>query len=51
MNEEFQQALKAEDLDAIRTVRRLIATHGWAGADPTSVGLSSAGGSFRWITS
>jgi adenosine deaminase len=38
MNEEFQQALKAEDLEAIRTFPKAdLHNHGWAGADPASV--------------
>lgn len=38
MNEEFQQALKAEDLDAIRRCPKTdLHNHGWAGADPASV--------------
>jgi adenosine deaminase len=38
MNEEFQQALKAEDLDAIRRFPKAdLHNHGWAGAAPASV--------------
>jgi len=38
MNEGFQQALKAEDLDAIRSFPKAdLHNHGWAGADPASV--------------
>ena len=37
MNQEFQQALKAEDLDAIRRCPKTdLHNHGWMGADPTS---------------
>ena len=39
MNEAFQQALRAEDLDAIRRCPKTdLHNHGWAGADPASVG-------------
>ena len=39
MNEVFQQALRAEDLDAIRRCPKTdLHNHGWAGADPASVG-------------
>jgi adenosine deaminase len=39
MNEEFQQALKANDLDAIRRCPKAdLHNHGWAGADPAAVG-------------
>jgi adenosine deaminase len=39
MNEEFQKALKAEDLDAVRRCPKTdLHNHGWAGADPASVG-------------
>jgi adenosine deaminase len=39
MNEEFQQALRAGDLEAIRGVPKAdLHNHGWAGADPVSVG-------------
>jgi adenosine deaminase len=39
MNEDFRQALKAEDLDAIRRFPKAdLHNHGWAGADPASVG-------------
>jgi adenosine deaminase len=39
MNEEFQQALRAGDLEAIRRVPKAdLHNHGWAGADPASVG-------------
>ena len=38
MNEAFQQALRAEDLDAIRLCPKSdLHNHGWAGADPASV--------------
>jgi adenosine deaminase len=38
MNEEFQQALRAGDLDAIRVFPKAdLHNHGWAGADPASV--------------
>jgi adenosine deaminase len=38
MNEEFQQALRAEDLEAIRRCPKTdLHNHGWAGADPASV--------------
>ena len=38
MNEEFQQALKAEDLEAIRRFPKAdLHNHGWAGADPAAV--------------
>src|SRR3984893_14554106 len=38
MNEAFQQALKAEDLEAIRRCPKTdLHNHGWAGADPASV--------------
>ncbi len=38
MNETFQRALKAEDLDAIRGCPKTdLHNHGWAGADPLSV--------------
>jgi adenosine deaminase len=38
MNEAFQQALRAEDLDAIRRCSKTdLHNHGWAGADPASV--------------
>ena len=38
MNEEFQKALKAEDLDAIRRCPKTdLHNHGWAGADPVSI--------------
>jgi adenosine deaminase len=38
MNEEFQHALKAEDLDALRRFPKAdLHNHGWAGADPASV--------------
>ena len=38
MNEKFQQALRAEDLDAIRLCPKSdLHNHGWAGADPVSV--------------
>ncbi len=40
MNEEFQQALRAADLEAIRRVPKAdLHNHGWAGADPASVGV------------
>jgi adenosine deaminase len=39
MNEAFQRALRAEDLDAIRLCPKSdLHNHGWAGADPASVG-------------
>jgi hypothetical protein len=39
MNDEFQQALKAEDLDVVRNVPKAdLHNHGAAGADPVSVG-------------
>ncbi|MGB8682549.1 MAG: hypothetical protein WCD12_06675 [Candidatus Binatus sp.] len=39
MNEEFQRALKAGDLDAVRGFPKAdLHNHGWAGADPASVG-------------
>jgi adenosine deaminase len=39
MNEEFQQALRAGDLDAVRGFPKAdLHNHGWAGADPASVG-------------
>ncbi len=39
MNEEFQQALRAGDLEAIRRVPKAdLHNHGWAGADPAAVG-------------
>ena len=39
MNEEFQQALRAGDLEGIRRVPKAdLHNHGWAGADPASVG-------------
>jgi hypothetical protein len=38
MNEDFQQALKAEDLEAIRKIPKTdLHNHGLAGADPASV--------------
>ena len=38
MNEEFQRALKAEDLEAIRRFPKAdLHNHGWAGADPAAV--------------
>jgi hypothetical protein len=38
MNEDFQQALKAEDLESIRRCPKTdLHNHGWAGADPASV--------------
>jgi adenosine deaminase len=38
MNEEFQQALKAEDLEAIRRFPKAdLHNHGWAGGDPEAV--------------
>src|SRR5580658_3146816 len=38
MNEEFQQALRAEDLEAIRRCPKTdLHNHGWAGADPAAV--------------
>jgi adenosine deaminase len=38
MNERFQQALRAEDLDAIRLCPKSdLHNHGWAGADPAAV--------------
>ncbi len=38
MNEMFQQALKAGDLDAVRRVPKAdLHNHGWAGADPAAV--------------
>jgi adenosine deaminase len=38
MNKEFQQALKAEDLEAIRRCPKTdLHNHGWAGAEPESV--------------
>src|SRR5216684_2484105 len=37
MNDDFQQALKAEDLDAIRRCPKTdLHNHGWAGIDPAS---------------
>ncbi len=39
MNEKFQQALKAGDLDAIRRCPKSdLHNHGWAGADPAAAG-------------
>jgi adenosine deaminase len=39
MNEEFQQALRAGDLEGIRRVPKSdLHNHGWAGADPAAVG-------------
>jgi adenosine deaminase len=39
MNEEFQQALRAGDLEAIRRAPKAdLHNHGWAGAEPDSVG-------------
>jgi hypothetical protein len=39
MNKDFQRALKAHDLEAIRRFPKAdLHNHGWAGADPASVG-------------
>lgn len=52
MSEEFQHALRAGDLDAIRKCPKAdLHNHGWAGADPASMEAIIGRKVGRWIAS